>query len=78
MKKPLWQPTELKKKNSILADFAKFINFKSEYKTSIYYQKFNFNSEYRKSIYWKKIKSNGSIGRGPGPEHQETGLVSYI
>ena len=27
MKKPLWQPTELKKKNSILADFAKFINF---------------------------------------------------
>ena len=30
MKKPLWQPTEQKKKNSILEDFAKFINFKSE------------------------------------------------
>ena len=31
MNKPLWEPTELKKKSSILADFAKFINFKSEY-----------------------------------------------
>ena len=31
MNKALWEPPELKKKNSILADFAKFIDFKSNY-----------------------------------------------
>ena len=35
MNKPLWEPTELKKKNSVLADFEKFINFKSEYNFKI-------------------------------------------
>ena len=29
MKKPLWQPSENKKNNSILEDFSKFINFDS-------------------------------------------------
>ena len=29
MKKPLWQPTEHKKNNSLIEDFSKFINFKS-------------------------------------------------
>ena len=30
MKKPLWKPSEQKKQNSLLEDFSKFINFKSD------------------------------------------------
>ena len=28
MKKPLWQPSEKRKEDSLLEDFSKFINFK--------------------------------------------------
>jgi len=51
MKKPLWQPTEHKKNNSLIEDFSKFINFKSNK---------NFKSLWKWSIknpekFWSEI-----------------------
>ena len=54
MNKPLWEPTELKKKNSILADFAKFIDFKSEYNFKDLW-KCNITDRTRETI-WKYLQ----------------------
>ena len=63
MKKPLWQPTELKKKNSILADFAKFINFKSEYNFKDLWKWTIENPEEFWTYFWDYSKIKGDKGK---------------
>ena len=63
MKKPLWQSTELKKKNSILADFAKFINFKSEYNFKDLWKWTIENPEEFWTYFWDYSKIKGDKGK---------------
>ena len=64
MNKPLWKPTELQKKDSLLEDFTKFINFKSEY---------NFNNLWKWTIenpeeFWSKLWDYSKIKGYKGKE----------
>ena len=63
MKKPLWQPTKLIKKNSVLADFAKFINFKSEYNFKDLWKWTIENPEEFWSKFWDYSKIIGNKGK---------------
>ena len=64
MNKPLWQPSEKLKENSLLRDFCKFINFQSS---------FNFKEIWRWSIdnpneFWSKFWDYSKIIGDKGSE----------
>ena len=63
MNKPLWQLTEYKKKNSILADFSKFINFKSDYNFKDLWKWTIENPEEFWTKFWDYSKIRGDKGK---------------
>ena len=63
MNKPLWEPTKLKKRDSLLEDFAKFINFKSEYNFKNLWKWTIENPEEFWSKFWDYSKIVGDKGK---------------
>ena len=63
MNKPLWKPTELKKKDSLLEDFAKFINFKSDYNFKNLWKWTIENPEEFWTKFWDYSKIIGDKGK---------------
>ena len=63
MNKPLWEPTKLKKRDSLLEDFAKFINFKSEYNFKNLWKWTIENPEEFWTNFWDYSKIKGNKGK---------------
>ena len=63
MNKPLWEPTELKKKDSLLEEFSKFINFKSNYKFKDLWKWTIENPEEFWTKFWDYSKIKGDKGK---------------
>ena len=63
MERPLWQPTEQKKQNSILEDFSKFINFKSNKNFKSLWEWSIKNPEKFWSEFWDFSKIIGDKGK---------------
>jgi acetoacetyl-CoA synthetase len=63
MKKPLWQPTEHKKNNSLIEDFSKFINFKSNKNFKSLWKWSIKNPEKFWSEFWDYSKIIGDKGK---------------
>jgi len=63
MNKPLWEPTKLKKRDSLLEDFAKFINFKSEYNFKNLWKWTIENPEEFWTNFWDYSKIKGDKGK---------------
>ena len=60
MNKPLWQPSEKLKENSLLRDFCKFINFQSQgLPTFILFLKWALNCIYHSSFSHYRMKAEG-------------------
>ena len=62
MNKPLWQPSEKLKENSLLKDFCKFINFKSSNNFKEFWQWSIDNSDEFWSKFWDYSKIIGDKG----------------
>ena len=63
MKKPLWQPSEKKQQNSLLEDFSKFINFKSDKNFKNLWEWSVKNPEKFWSEFWDYSKVIGDKGK---------------
>ncbi|MBD1138445.1 acetoacetate--CoA ligase [Pelagibacterales bacterium SAG-MED41] len=63
MNKPLWEPTRLKKRDSLLEDFSKFINFKSEYNFKNLWKWTIENPEEFWTNFWDYSKIKGDKGK---------------
>ena len=63
MEKPLWQPSEQKKQNSLLEDFSKFINFKSDKNFKNLWEWSVKNPEKFWSEFWDYSKVIGDKGK---------------
>ena len=63
MEKPLWQPSEKKKQNSLLEDFSKFINFKSDKNFKNLWEWSVKNPEKFWSEFWDYSKVIGDKGK---------------
>ncbi len=63
MNKPLWEPNKLKKRDSLLEDFAKFINFKSEYNFKDLWKWTIENPEKFWANFWDFSKIKGDKGK---------------
>ena len=63
MKKPLWQPSEQRKKDSLLEDFSKFVNFKSDKTFKNLWQWSIKNPENFWSKFWDYSKIIGEKGK---------------
>ena len=63
MNKPLWEPTEQKKKDSLLEDFSKFINLKSNLKFKKLWEWSVQNPEEFWSKFWDYSKIKGDKGK---------------
>jgi acetoacetyl-CoA synthetase len=63
MKKPLWQPSEKRKENSILKDFSKFINFKLDKNFKSLWKWSVKNPEKFWSKFWDYSKIIGDKGK---------------
>ena len=63
MNKPLWEPTEIKKKDSLLENFAKFIDFKSNYKFKDLWKWTIENPEEFWTKFWDYSKIKGDKGK---------------
>ena len=63
MNKPLWEPTEQKKKDSLLEDFSKFINLKSNLKFKKLWEWSVQNPEEFWSKFWDYSKVKGDKGK---------------
>ena len=63
MKKPLWQPSEQRKQDSLLEDFSKFVNFKSDKTFKNLWQWSIKNPENFWSKFWDYSKIIGEKGK---------------
>ena len=63
MNKPLWETTVLKKKDSLLEDFAKFIDFKSDYDFKNLWKWTIENPEEFWTKFWDYSKIKGNKGK---------------
>ena len=63
MKKPLWRPSEKKKQDSLLADFSKFIDFKSDKNFKNLWEWSVKNPENFWSKFWDYSKIIGDKGK---------------
>ena len=63
MNKPLWEPTKQKKKDSLLEDFSKFINLKSNLKFKKLWEWSVQNPEEFWSKFWDYSKVKGDKGK---------------
>ena len=63
MNKPLWQPSEKAKENSLLEDFSKFVNFKSDKDFKNFWQWSIKNPKEFWSKFWDYSKITGDKGK---------------
>ena len=63
MKKPLWQPSEQKKQDSLLEDFLKYVNFKSDKNFKSFWEWSVKNPEKFWSKFWDYSKIIGDKGK---------------
>ena len=63
MKKSLWQPSEQKKQDSLLEDFSKFINFRSDKNFKSLWEWSVKNPEKFWSKFWDYSKIIGDKGK---------------
>ena len=63
MNKSLWKPSEQKKQESLLEDFSKFINFKSNHNFKIFGKWSRKNPEEFWSKFWDYSKIIGDKGK---------------